>query len=214
MTAPLPTPIYRITHLGNLPIFLQRDGLHSPNHYPQNGLLYRTIHDSSVQATRHMTTIPCGPGGTAHDYVAFYFGPLSPMLLKLKSGQVPGYNEGQEPLIYLKSTCQEIVARHLGFVFSDGHGIAAFTSYYDSLDRLGEVDWDVVNAKYWADTNEQPDRKRRKQAEFLVHRFCPWEAIQEIAVINQARQRKVEAILARFPRRHQPVVSIHGNWYY
>ena len=29
-----------------------------------------------------------------HDYVPFYFGVLSPMLLQLKTGRVTGYNEG------------------------------------------------------------------------------------------------------------------------
>lgn len=36
-----------------------------------------------------------------HDYVPFYFGPLSPMMLNLKTGRVAGYEEDQEPLIYL-----------------------------------------------------------------------------------------------------------------
>jgi hypothetical protein len=46
--------------------------------------------------------------GALHDYVPFYFGFLSPMLLQLKTGRVTGYNEGQEPLVYLKSTVQAV----------------------------------------------------------------------------------------------------------
>ena len=30
------------------------------------------------------------------------------------------------------------------------------------------------------------DRQRRKQAEFLVHRSCPWELVTEIGVYNEA----------------------------
>jgi hypothetical protein len=31
MTVPEPTPIYRIIHLDNLPIYLRRSGMHAPN---------------------------------------------------------------------------------------------------------------------------------------------------------------------------------------
>ena len=136
------------------------------------------------------------------------------MLYQLHTGWVPEYHDGQEPIVYLVSTCQEIVARGLRFVFSDGHGIAFNTKFFHNLDDLEEVDWDMAYAKIWIDNDDDMDRQRRKQAEFLVHEFCPWEAIQEIGVINQARKKEVETVLARFSRRQQPVVGIHRNWYY
>ena len=39
--------------------------------------------------------------------------------------EVENYDEGQEPLIYAVSTVETIAQAGLGFVFSDGHGIAA-----------------------------------------------------------------------------------------
>ena len=93
--------IYRLIHVDNLRICLRRNGLHAPNYTPNDGLQYRTIHNVDIQKQRKVTTIPCGPCGNVHDYVPFYFGYLSPMLLQLKTGKVEGYNEGQEPLLYL-----------------------------------------------------------------------------------------------------------------
>jgi len=46
------------------------------------------------------------------------------MLLNLKSGRVAGYNEGQEPLVYLKTTVQAVASAGCRFVFTDGHGLA------------------------------------------------------------------------------------------
>ena len=43
------------------------------------------------------------------------------------------------------------------------------------------------------------DRQRRKQAEFLIHRFCDWSLIHEIAVIDNAMKTRVERILGRVP---------------
>ncbi len=69
------------------------------------------------------------------------------MLLRLKTGQVEGYVEGQEPLIYLVSTVEAINQAQLDFVFSDGHGIAAFTQWFDNVTNFNQIDWDVVYAE-------------------------------------------------------------------
>ena len=53
---------------------------------------------------------PCGPDGIIHDYVPLYFGSLPPMLLARRDGCVSGYNEGQEPLIYLEASAQDVAA--------------------------------------------------------------------------------------------------------
>jgi ssDNA thymidine ADP-ribosyltransferase, DarT len=146
---PRPTPVLRFLHVENLHTVLSRGGLHSPNRVPNDGLAYRTIHNLEVQQKRSRTVIKCGPRGVIHDYVPFYFGYLSPMLLNLKTGRVPGYNEGQEPLIYLVSTAQTIRDSGAGFVFSDGHGIAAFTNWFDQLEQLDKIDWKMVYEHYW-----------------------------------------------------------------
>ena len=187
---------------------------HAPNFWPDDGLVWKTNHDEQVQTKRRLESIPCGPKGTVHDYVPFYFGPLSPMMLKLKTNQVHGYNEGQEPLVYLVSTCQAIAEASVAFAFSDGHGLAIFTDWFDDLDELDNVDWNMVAQRYWADNINDMDRQRRKQAEFLVHSVCPWELIEEIAVVNEAMKTKVETILAGYPKTLHRVVRVRSEWYY
>jgi len=214
MTIPVPTPILRLIHIDNLELCLAREGLYAPNHQPGDGLEYRTIHNLAVQASRHDWEIPCGPGGSMHDYVPFYFGPLSPMMLNLKTGRVAGYTDGQEPLIYLVSTAQKVQESGAEFVFSDGHGLAAFTEWFDDLDCLEQIDWQVVAARYWSDNPDDMDRQRKKQAEFLVHRFCPWPLIGEIVVMSRGMQERVEAVLARYPETAHRTVSVRRDWYY
>ena len=214
MPVPIPTPIYRLIHIENLYICLRRAGLHAPNHTPYDGLVYKTIHNTEIQAKRQTRQLPCGPRGVIHDYVSFYFGPRSPMLYQLHTGRVRGYQEGQEPLIYLVSTTQDVANSGSRFIFSNGHGIAGFTAWFDSLDNLGEVDWNTVNAKLWKDTIDDPDRQRRKQAEFLVHRFCDWGMIREIGVLNSTMKDSVEGIMDQFPEGLRREVTIQRGWYY
>jgi hypothetical protein len=137
------------------------------------------------------------------------------MLFQLKTGRVAGYNEGQEPLIYLVSAAQSVAESGQGFVFSDGHGIAFETQWYASLAELDAVDWRMVYQRYWAaDYERDLDRQRRKQAEFLVHRRCGWELIQEIAVLNARMQAGVQAILDGFDVALRRPVAIRSAWYY
>ena len=211
---PVPTPILRFTHVDNLDTIIRRGGLHAPNHVPDDGLTYRFCHSAEVQSARAEVPVHLGPGGTIHDYVPFYFGYLSPMMLNLKTGRVEGYNEGQEPLIYLVSSAQAIEEAGIKFVYSDGHGLATFTEWFDDLDKLDAVDWSVVNLRYWTDNINDMDRQRKKQAEFLVHQCCPWSLIQEIVVIDSTMQQRVESILAAFPKEQRKVVRTDQNWYY
>jgi len=214
MSVPNPTPIYRIVHVDCLRTLLQRGGLHATNHTPQDNLPYRAIHNVEIQGQRHIRSIPCGPRGTLHDYVPFYFGYLSPMLLQLKTCRVTGYNEGQEPLIYLASTVQAAAGAGLRFVFSNGHGIAAYTAWFDDVSRLDEVDWNMVYQRYWRDEITDMDRQRRKQAEFLIYQSCPWKLIQEIGVLNTPAKTRVEQILNEFDASQRTVVNVRAGWYY
>lgn len=148
-----------------------------------------------------------------HDYVPFYFGFLSPMLFQLKTNRVPDYTEGQEPLIYLVSTAQDVAANH-DFVFSNGHGIAAYTEWFSDLGKLNEVDWNMVYQRYWLDSIQDMDRQRRKQAEFLVHRACSWALVHEVGVVNDKMKAQVEGIIAGFSAALYRPVHIRRNWYY
>jgi hypothetical protein len=136
------------------------------------------------------------------------------MMFNLKTERVAGYDEGQEPLIYLVSTVQEIQQNGIQFVFSDGHGIASFTQWFDNLLNLDKVDWDVVYHRYWRDDIDDMDRQRRKQAEFLVYRFCNWAFIKEIVVIDSKVKSEVENIMSQYPQVHSRPIQVRRDWYY
>lgn len=193
---------------------MQRQALHAPNHVPNDKLPYRVCLDLEVQGARAAVQIPCGPQGVIHDYVPFYFGYLSPMMLKLMTGQVADYDDGQEPLIYLVSTAQAVKIAGVDFVFSDGHGLARFTDWFDDLKQLDDVDWGMINQRYWPDNINDMDRQRRKQAEFLIHKSCSWKLIAEIVVIDDAMEKRVQAIQGGFPSALRKPIRVERNWYY
>jgi hypothetical protein len=206
---------YRILHIDNLPTLVARQALHAPRHVPDDGHPpYRTIHNPSVQASRAGYPIACGPGGTIHDYVPFYLGPRSVMLYQLHTGWVTGYTEGQSPLVYAVTSLLRVEASGRPWVFSDGHGLARLTHWYDDPANLDKVDWETVNSRMWKDTNADPDRQRRKQSELLVHEHLPWSALVGIAVLNDAVGKQVETILQANPATAGTPVKAKPEWYY
>lgn len=208
----MPTPIYHFTNVSNLASILADGGLLAYNAIRQASTDYINIAHQSIQARRATTQVPCGAGGTLHDYVPFYFAPRSPMLYTIEKGNVEGYNQGQRPVIHLVSTAEAVRVANLSFVFTDGHGIITFTEFFDDLSQLNQIDWDVMGSRYWNDTLEDNDRKRRRQAEFLIHNFFPWQLVIEIGVINGTMLAQVDKLLQN--ATHQPKVTVYRDWYY
>ncbi|MEG3931878.1 MULTISPECIES: type II toxin-antitoxin system toxin DNA ADP-ribosyl transferase DarT [unclassified Microcoleus] len=208
----MPLPIYHITPIDNLESIISQGGLLAYNVMLETETNYTNIAYENIQDRRARIGVPCGAGGVLHDYVPFYFAPRSPMLYTINQGNVPNYTQGQAPVIHLVSDVFEIDIRGLDFVFTDGHAVMTFTEFFDDLNYLGAIDWDVMGSRYWFDTNEDNDRKRRRQAEFLVRNFLPWELITEIGVIDYTIQSQVENILQNFT--DQTPVRVHKDWYY
>ena len=71
-----------------------------------------------------------------------------------------------------------------------------------------------MHAKIWKDDIADNDRQRRKQAEFLVYRFCKWQLIIEIGVLNNVMKARVKEIMDEFPDDVQRVVRVRPDWYY
>lgn len=205
----MPTLIYHITHIDNLSSILNSGGLISYNKLKQQKIIYTDIAHQTIQDRRAVIAVPCSARGFLHDYVPFYFAPRSPMLYANYYQKGKSY---QNEVLHLVSEAEKIQASNLEFAFTDGHAIMAFSEFYDDLKDLSRIDWQIMNATYWNDTDRDGDRKRRRQAEFLVHQFCPWTLVKEIGVINDDIKTKVERILHN--QIHQPSVKIYSQWYY
>ncbi len=134
------------------------------------------------------------------------------MLFVLHKGGVPGFTGSQRTLAHLAVRLEALAAEALPFVFTDGHAAMSLTSFFSDTESLGHVDWNIITGTSWANTPSDPDRKRRKQAELLVHRFVPWRLVELVGVCDAdaARQGRDLLTAARFC----PDVQIRPHWYY
>ena len=211
MTRPSPTLLYHFTHVDNLRSIID-DGLWSDSKLSTSSLEV-DVGDQGVKQRRRLRRVPVSPGGVTADYVPFYFAPQSPMMLVISSNRVDGYSGGLDPLVYIVTTPEAIVAKGGVVVISDGHCASRFTTFSSDLDELGAlVDWEVMNEQYWHDTPEDGDRKRRRQAELLVHSHVPWSSVTQLATRTKPMLNRVRAILSGagvdLPVKHR------RDWYY
>jgi hypothetical protein len=208
-----PHPIAHFTHVRNLRGILAAGCLRADSGVDRVAGLIVEAADLEIKSSRRTIRVSLPPFGCVADYVPFYFAPRSPMLYKLARGSVPTYAEGQDPLIYLLSTVETVAAAGLLWLFSDGNCAATVTQIFNDLGLLASmVDWEVMGMRIWKNTAEDPDRMRRRMAEFLVHGRVPVSCLAGIAVRNQATKSQVERILESHPISLP--VRVEPDWYF
>lgn len=158
-------PVFHITHLGNLEGIIKKWALYSDTCINHLDIEVNNFSNHELKYERAHFSVPLCEGGVLADYVPFFFTNRPPMLysIKYKHGK-----EVQRKYIHLISSIDVIQKKGLRFCFTDGHAIMEYTSYSDDLDSIGNfIDWEMIQNPYWADTQADGDRKRRKQAEFM-----------------------------------------------
>jgi hypothetical protein len=211
-------PIYHITHIKNLPAILQEGGLLCDVEAELRGLCAQSIAYDTIKERRKRRRVetlhgqPVAAGGVVADYVPFYFCNRSPMLYAIYTKSVPGFQGEERDVVYLMTYVEHVARREAKWCFTDGHAAEGVTQFADDLGQLSIVNREIVESWSWKDTLADPDRKRKKQAEFLVHGRFPWSWVEWIGVMDNAMGTQVREILAT--AAHHPKVTSQPKWYY
>jgi hypothetical protein len=220
VTATPPGPrdrwILHFTHVDNLPGIVATGGLPCDTTARQ-GLLRAEVGDPQIKEARRRRVIPVPPGGQVGEYVPFYFAPRSPMMYRIacdhRDGVAGRYPGGDRPLVYLAATVGAIVDAGLAWVATDGNAATATTEFCAELTRLDQVvDWPLMWAERWHNTPDDPDRQRRRMAEFLVHRRVPLSLFHQVGTYSDPYAGGVREILAGNTLEDR--VFVRPGWYY
>lgn len=203
------TLIYRMIHYKNLEGLLTH-GIHCANS-EQRVPNYINIGDTELIEKRKSIPVDKEPFGTLDDYVPFYFCPRSPMLYKIKNN-FEIYKCHQSEIIYLVSSVEKIEESGLKYVFTDAHAYTGFKKFYNQKNELVNLDWEVLKSDNWAKTALDPDRKRRKQAEFLIYETLPFESLEGIGVFVKTQEEYVKEVLLNHDKKLY--TGIKKDWYY
>ena len=213
MTVPAEPKIYHIVHVDQLASvvadgFLWCDAEIVRRCPPgttigMDGIKRRRLYELRLSSHRDLHVGDCVP---------FYFCPRSVMLYLIYKGNHEdlSYLGGQGPIVHLEADLRATVAwartegQRWAFTLSN-----AGSSYFEDrsdLSKLGEVNWNAVQARDWRQCKEG------KQAEFLIEHRFPWRLVSRVGVMSQRVQDRVIAALE--DAAYKPRVVIKPEWYY
>ncbi|MEL6933784.1 MAG: DarT ssDNA thymidine ADP-ribosyltransferase family protein [Pseudomonadota bacterium] len=187
---PIPAPhsnrfFYHFTHIDNLPGLLET-GLLAKGHpnFPKD---VRSIAAEGIQARRSQMDVTCGPGGVVHDYVPFYFGSLSPMLL----GVIHKKNIDQFDLLYFEFPISLLEREDV--VFADASANTDIPpNFFEDPEDLASLNWGEIDSLKWKSASDE--LRHQRMAEVLFHDRVPLSLASNCVVWNKAAKKEVEAL--------------------
>jgi hypothetical protein len=180
--------IFRIVHKDNVgKVFA--DGCHCRTTMEAK-LGYVEIGNQELIERRKNRAVPIKPGGTLSDYVPFYFTPYSPMLYNIKTGWgVP--QQSMADILILVSSLPFLRKKGVPFIFTDRHAYLKTAQFSNDLKDLDWIVWSVLQRRDFK--KDETDKVEKYQAEALVHKHVPLDALLEIVCYNDSVKALVQA---------------------
>jgi hypothetical protein len=186
--------IFRITHADNIPWLLEHgivcraSAVYDPN--------YRNIGNPELIEKRTARIVPIPPGGTLNDYVPFYFTSRSPMLLNIKTGHnVPAVP--MRDIVILATSLPRLASQGIPFVYTDRHAYLVTARFSSDLGDLDWIDWKNLRESNFSHDPDDGGKMERYQAEALIHRHLPVEALAGMICYETAQQLRLQHLVAQ-----------------
>lgn len=201
---------WRITHRRNLPWILA-NGLQAVNSQARSPD-WVTIGNPELIDRRGRRPVPLTPGGMLNDFVPFYFTPFSPMLLNILTGRGGVAQVPSADIVILVSSLYRLSELGLAFVFTDRHAYTQTANYYNTLADLRFIDWPLLQQRDFKRDPNDPEKVERYQAEALIHRQVPIQALLGVVCNTPQVKSELEELVAR--TGVQLGVHCRPQWYF
>ena len=218
MPMPAHPKIYHIVHVDRLASIVADGAICSDAVMMQRPGVGTTIGMNDIKARRlNELSLGCHPGLRVGACAPFYLCSRSVMLyLIYRCNEQLTYKGGQEPIVHLEADLFRAIewaqqhGRRWAFTLSNA-GAYYFEDRSD-VARLGDVNWDAVQARQWSGNGVAGAIKEGKQAEFLMEEAFPWELVERVGVFSAAYVQPVSAAMGA--AAHRPQIEIKRDWYY
>lgn len=133
------------------------------------------------------------------DHVPLYIAAKSPMLFRVCRYGLPNYARGADPLVFLGFNVAKIVDAGLTWCVSDRNATSPLVEFTQDLTEVPLLlDEEVLRAQYWGDTPEDPGRRTRRAAEFLVYDALPLDLLTVTVAHTRRTAQAVDEALSGY----------------
>jgi len=188
--------LYHMTHIDNLEGILKH-GLFSHTKAHNEKLIKVDISNQSANSKR--ARIEEVHHKSLHDYVPLYINPKNAMSYAKR--------ELMKEIIMFE-VIPHIAAQTKEILITDGNAASYSTNFYEDLEALNNLKWEVLNAGYWANFE---DGKRIRCAEILIPEEIKLTFVQRIVCNNEAL---IDRICKHFPNRFGIKVELDKSLFY
>lgn len=179
--------IFRITHIANVSWIL-RNGLHCKNAELADPNFVQ-IGNPELISRRATRDVPVPPGGSLSNYIPFYFTPFSMMMYNIVTGYGGIRQFPNRDIVMLVSSLRALKEAGIQAVFTDRHAYLKMARFFNSLDNLSEIDWEILQQRDFQRDPDDPEKTDRYQAEALIHGHLPVERLVSIVCHGENEKR-------------------------
>jgi len=133
------------------------------------------------------------------------------MMFNIKTGygvkQVPN-----DEIVIFVSSLPHVASRGVPFVFTDQHAYPPMADYFTDLAELDRIDWSLLQSRNFKHDPDDPGKKERYQAEALIWKHVPLEALQGVCCYTPAVEQQIENEIES--RGLSFKVAVRQSWYF
>ncbi len=134
------------------------------------------------------------------------------MLYNIKTGYNGIRQRGNDEIVMLVSSIHRFHERQIKYAFTDRHAYLAAASFYSDPVELKNIDWKILRNHDFKRSADDLDKVERYQAEALVYRHLPVDALLGIACHSNSEKDRLQAHLAE--RGLAINVAVKSSWYF
>jgi len=134
------------------------------------------------------------------------------MLLNIVTGRNV-QKRSKSDIVILVSSIPKVEEAGIPYLFTDRHARLVNATFSDRKDDLATmIRWDLLQARNFKKDPEDPEKSELYQAEALIHRHLPVDALLGVVAYNDAVKDKVQALVTD----RELGLSIHSRptWFF
>jgi hypothetical protein len=134
------------------------------------------------------------------------------MMYNVKTGWGGIRQRNNDEIVIMVSSLRTLQTNKIPFLFTDRHAYLAAAQFYSDLARLDQIDWEMLQRRDFRNDPDDPSKKERYQAEALVHKHLPVDALSGLVCYSDDVLKSLNAALAE--RKLAMKVVKKPDWYF